>query len=312
MAELGAFGSGLTVRLSDSCSLGSSCEIPSPPQAPKSRGPFGRGSNCLKHLETNNIKDVASFLKATASDLKAIGFLTEVRTKLQRAMKKESTPEDEAGAEEKFVTIEEEESALESNSKAGGKKKKRGGKSASKPLGLNGAPVPGESGVAMDPALANLLTTLGLGNYVPIFQNNNIISLSDCVRLTREALVGNFAVPDDKAGLLLAHIKNAMPGAAAGRPLPELGRDLSAVISVMRIAEQLRDQVRTSLQTNNVLSVQDAKDKRFALMNEVGLTADAATELGRCLDAGPGILPPAQQHPVDDYGNMGFGGGRGP
>jgi len=28
-------------------------------------------------------------------------------------------------------------------------------------------------------------------------------------------------------------------------------------------------QVRTSLQTNNVLSVQDAKDKRFALMNEV-------------------------------------------
>lgn len=37
-----------------------------------------RRSNCLKHLETNNIKDVASFLKATASDLKAIGFLTEV------------------------------------------------------------------------------------------------------------------------------------------------------------------------------------------------------------------------------------------
>ena len=41
--------------------------------------------------------------------------------------------------------------------------------------------MPGESGVAMAPALASLLVTLGLGNYIPIFQNNNIISLADCV-----------------------------------------------------------------------------------------------------------------------------------
>ena len=35
-------------------------------------------SNCLPHLEKNNIKDVAGFLKAPASDLKAIGFRGEV------------------------------------------------------------------------------------------------------------------------------------------------------------------------------------------------------------------------------------------
>jgi hypothetical protein len=241
----------------------------------------------------------------------------QVRAKLQRAMKGESTPEDQSGEQEKFVTVdEEEENALESQANKGaGKKKKRSGKSSSKPTGSFGfggsMPVPGEDGHSMDPALANLLTALGLASHIPIFQNNNITSVSDCVRLTREALVGNFAVPDDKAGLLLSHIKNAVPGASAGRPLPELARDLAAVISVMKIPEQLRDQVRTSLQTNNVLSVQDAKDRRFALMNEVGLTAEAATELGRCLDAGPAILPPAQPHPVEEFTGMAPGMGMG-
>jgi len=253
-----------------------------------------------------SVSTVADLKKLSTNDLKAIGFKPEVRAKLQRAIagqEPEAAPEDK---EEEFVTLEEEEDAQISTESAGkGGKKKKKSKATAKPAtsSNSNAPVPGEDGVAMDPEFVQLLTTLGLEGCVAVFQRNNITSLASCRYITREALTGNLGVPDDKAGLLLSHIVTSAPGVAQERRLPELGSDLAALVAAMKLQEPAREQVKTSLQTNNVLTINDAKSKRFAMMNEVGLSADAATELGRLLDNPPAYVQNTNHSP----GHMAMG-----
>ena len=81
--------------------------------------------------------------------------------------------------------------------------------------------------------------------------------------------------------------------------------DLAGCVDNMKVTDAVRQQVRTSLQTNNVLSVDDARNKRFALMNEVGLSADCATELGRLLDAGPASWMPRGDPRAPPQGSWG-------
>lgn len=64
------------------------------------------------------------------------------------------------------------------------------------------------------------------------------------------------------------------------------------VVSRMKMADKDKERIRACLIVNDVLSIADAQAKRFAMMNEVALTCDEATELGRLLDAAPMISAP--------------------
>uniref|UniRef100_A0A6U2FBR1 Ephrin receptor 1 SAM domain-containing protein n=1 Tax=Hemiselmis andersenii TaxID=464988 RepID=A0A6U2FBR1_HEMAN len=251
-----------------------------------------RLSNCMPHLEEHGVKTFDALKKLPPNDLKAIGFTPMVRAKLQKALVGQQEEAKEGEEEEKFVTVEEEEEAQNTSSGGKGgssksKKKKNKAKGGDKGAEAERSSVPGENGVSLDPSFSQILTDIGLSNFIKVFEQNNITSLTSCRYVTREALIGNFGVPPEKAGLLLAHIMQSAPEVAHVRRLPELAMDLAGCVANMKVSEAVRQQVKTSLQTNNVLSVDDARSKRFALMNEVGLTADCATELGRLLDAGP-------------------------
>uniref|UniRef100_A0A7S4KG17 Ephrin receptor 1 SAM domain-containing protein n=2 Tax=Guillardia theta TaxID=55529 RepID=A0A7S4KG17_GUITH len=248
-------------------------------------------SRCREYLVQNNVTSLDSLKKLPVNDLKAIGFRTEVRSRIQKSLNS-SEPDTEYFEEEKYVTVdEEEEAAIQEQSKPTSAKKKKKSKGAYKHGGSSSSnPVPGEDGSTLEPQLEQLLSTLGLSECAPVFQRNNITSLASCRFVTKEALVGNFGVPSEKAGLLLSYIISASPGVAQERRLPELAPDLDMIVSSLNLPEIDRRMVKTALQTNEVLSVRDAKAKRFAMMNELGLSADAATELGRLLDAGP-VMP---------------------
>eukprot|EP00960_Hanusia_phi_P061814 764949-Hanusia_phi.AAC.6 len=245
-------------------------------------------SRCKDYLVQNKVTSLISLKKLPVNDLKAIGFRTEVRTRIQKALNG-TEPDAEYFEEEKYVTVdEEEEAAIKEQSKTTSAKKKKKSKASSKHSGASSSnPVPGEDGSTLEPQLEQLLSTLGLSDCAPVFERNNITSLASCRYVTKEALVGNFGVPSEKAGLLLSYIISASPGVAQERRLPELAPDLAMIVSSLNLPEVEKRMVKTALQTNEVLSVRDAKAKRFAMMNELGLSADAATELGRLLDAGP-------------------------
>jgi hypothetical protein len=221
-------------------------------------------SNCLKYLKDVKVTTVDALRKLPANDLKAVGFKPEIRNKLQRALKGQ---EPEAGADstqEQFVTVEEEEEAAfdeSSGKKKVGKKKKSAKPVAAKP-GV-AAVVPGQEGVSLDAEFAELLSTLGLSSHAEVFERNNMTSFLSCRYVTREALVGNFGIPAEKAGILLSQIIQRAP-TTHDRRLPDLAIDLAAAVASMHVTESVREQVKTALQSNNVLSVANAMSKRYS------------------------------------------------
>jgi hypothetical protein len=61
--------------------------------------------------------------------------------------------------------------------------------------------------------------------------------------VTREALVGNFGIPSEKAGLLLSNIFQSAPGVARERKLPDLAFDLASCVASMKVTDVVRQQV---------------------------------------------------------------------
>ncbi len=217
-------------------------------------------SNCLKYLK---VTTVDALRKMPTNDLKAVGFKPEVRNKLQRALKGQEPEIGPDAPQELFVTVEEEEEAAfdeSSRGKKNGTKKKKATKPVSAKQGP-GSVVPGQEGVTLDPEFAELLSTLGLSSHAEIFERNNMTSFLSCRYVTREALVGNFGIPQEKAGVLLSHIIQRAP-TVNDRRLPDLAIDLAAAVASMHVTETVREQVKTALQSNNVLSVSAAMVKR--------------------------------------------------
>ena len=210
------------------------------------------------------VTTVDALRKMPTNDLKAVGFKPEVRNKLQRALKGQEAEIGPDGPQEQFVTVEEEEEAAFDET-AGGKKKGSKKKKVSKPLapkqGSAAVVVPGQEGVTLDPEFAELLSTLGLSSHAEVFERNNMTSFLSCRYVTREALVGNFGIPADKAGILLSQIIQRAP-TVNDRRLPDLAIDLAAAVASMHVTEPVREQVKTALQSNNVLSVAAAMAKR--------------------------------------------------
>jgi hypothetical protein len=232
---------------------------------------------------------VAALKALPAADLKAIGFRPEVRSRLQKHIADDSAVADYK-EEEVYVTVDEEEEAIEiKNSSSAGKKKKSGKKAGNKAQAPAGAhtPVPGEGGEAMEPELAIFLEHIGEKNRIAKFQEKHLTSFDSLKLMSKKSLIDVLGIPDAKAGLLVSRTLQGTTGeapvASQARRLPELHHDLRIVVDRMNIPEKERQRVRTCLQGNDVLSVADAQAKRFAMMNELGLTCDEATELGRLL-----------------------------
>lgn len=223
--------------------------------------------NCLKYLKDVKVTTVEALRKIPTNDLKAVGFKPEVRNKLQRALKGEEPELGPDAAQEQFVTVDEEEEAAFDES-AGGKKKGSKKKKVTKPApakqGTAAVVVPGQEGVTLDPEFSELLANLGLSSQASVFERNNMTSFLSCRYVTREALVGNFGIPPDKAGILLSQIIQRAP-TVNDRRLPDLAIDLAAAVASMHVTETVREQVKTALQSNNVLSVAHAMAKRCQL-----------------------------------------------
>eukprot|EP00287_Rhodomonas_sp_CCMP768_P008394 CAMPEP_0196726924 /NCGR_PEP_ID=MMETSP1091-20130531/8040_1 /TAXON_ID=302021 /ORGANISM="Rhodomonas sp., Strain CCMP768" /LENGTH=78 /DNA_ID=CAMNT_0042069429 /DNA_START=44 /DNA_END=277 /DNA_ORIENTATION=- len=62
-------------------------------------------SRCLQHLLEHNITTLEDLKKIPSNDLKAIGFLPEVRTKLQRALAGQEPKAGDNEEEAKVVTV---------------------------------------------------------------------------------------------------------------------------------------------------------------------------------------------------------------
>jgi hypothetical protein len=133
----------------------------------------------------------------------------------------------------------------------------------------------------LEPGFEDFLKRIGLEGNIAKFQEKHITSFESCKLMTKNTLISTLAIPDAQAGLIVSEV------ALISQRCPELHHDLSMVVNRMNIRDEMRQRVRARLGVNNVLSVADAHAKRFAMMNEVGLTCDEATELGRLLDAGP-------------------------
>ena len=221
--------------------------------------------NCLKHLQNVKVTNVEGLEKLPVSELKAIGFLPEVRARLQRALKGQEAEIGPDGQQEQVVTIDEEEEALEDpgKNKKNAKKKKVVKPAVAKQAPVAAGVVPGQDGVTLDPGFAELLARLGLLEYGAVFERNNMPTIISCRLLTREALIGNLGIPADKAGILLSHIMQRVP-VTHDRRMPELANDLAAAVASMHVTENVREQTKTALQTNHLLSVADAKAKRYA------------------------------------------------
>jgi hypothetical protein len=127
--------------------------------------------------------------------------------------------------------------------------------------GKPGAVVPGQEGVILDADFAELLSTLGLSNLAETFERNNMTSFISCRYVTREALINTFGVPADKAGVLLSHLIQRAP-TTSDRRLPELANDLAAAVASMHVTESVREQVKTALQSSNILSLDQIYAKR--------------------------------------------------
>ncbi len=212
------------------------------------------------------VTTVDALRKLPANDLKAVGFKPEVRNKLQRALKGQEPEAGADAAQEQFVTVEEEEEAAfdeSSGKKKSGKKKKSAKPVSAKPGAAAAVVVPGQEGVSLDAEFAELLSTLGLSSHAEVFERNNMTSFLSCRYVTREALVGNFGIPAEKAGILLSQIIQRAP-TTHDRRLPELAIDLAAAVASMHVTESVREQVKTALQSNNVLSVASAMSKRYS------------------------------------------------
>lgn len=55
--------------------------------------------------------------------------------------------------------------------------------------------------------------------------------------------MGNFGIPPEKAGRLLASIMQSAPGVAHERRLPDLALDLAGCIANMKVSDAIRQQV---------------------------------------------------------------------
>jgi hypothetical protein len=221
-------------------------------------------SNCLKHLNNVKVSTVEALRKLPANDLKAVGFKPEVRNKLLRALKGQETEIADQEQQELYVTVEEEEDAALDESV--GKKKSIKKKKSSKPPASKQsttASIPGQEGVTLDTEFSELLSSLGLSSHAEVFERNNMTSFLSCRYLTREALIGNFGIPSDKAAVLRSHIMQRTP-TTHDRRHPDLAYDLAAAVASMHVTELVREQVKTALQTNGILSVEQAKAKRWA------------------------------------------------
>ena len=139
----------------------------------------------------------------------------------------------------------------------------------------------------MEPELAIFLESIGEKNRIAKFQEKHLTSFDSLKLMSKKSLIDVLGIPDAKAGLLVSRTLQGATGeapvASQARRLPELHHDLRIVVDRMNIPDKERQRVRTCLQGNDVLSVADAQAKRFAMMNELGLTCDEATELGRLL-----------------------------
>lgn len=75
-------------------------------------------SNARKHLETVDCCSLAALKALKANDFKAMGFRSEVRSRLQKHIADEGASTDAYSQEEQFVTVDEEEEAAISQSAA--------------------------------------------------------------------------------------------------------------------------------------------------------------------------------------------------
>mmetsp|Transcript_91750 Transcript_91750/g.134098 ORF Transcript_91750/g.134098 Transcript_91750/m.134098 type:complete len:173 (-) Transcript_91750:922-1440(-) len=139
----------------------------------------------------------------------------------------------------------------------------------------------------MEASFVEFLTRIGLKGFIGKFQENHLTSLESCKLMTKSTLISSLNLPDAQAGLILSEVYKSPGASQQARRLPELHHDLAMVVNRMNISEADRQSVRARLAVTDVLSVAAAQGKRFAMMNEVGLTCDEATELGKLLDAGP-------------------------
>ena len=164
-------------------------------------------SNAKKHLEGVECCSLAALKGLKANDLKAMGFKPEVRSRLQKHIADDSAVADYK-EEEAFVTVDEEEEAIESKTSTAGKKKKSGKKGGAKkePSAAAHTPVPGEGGEAMDPGFQAFLTSIGLAEAIPKFQESHITSLESCRLMTKASLMSSLAIPDAKAGRILSQM----------------------------------------------------------------------------------------------------------
>lgn len=81
-------------------------------------------SNARKHLETVDCCSLAALKALKANDFKAMGFRSEVRSRLQKHIADEGASTDAYSQEEQFVTVdEEEEAAISQSAAASGKRR---------------------------------------------------------------------------------------------------------------------------------------------------------------------------------------------
>lgn len=81
-------------------------------------------SNARKHLETVDCCSLAALKALKANDFKAMGFRSEVRSRLQKHIADEGASTDAYSQEERFVTVdEEEEAAISQSAAASGKRR---------------------------------------------------------------------------------------------------------------------------------------------------------------------------------------------
>ena len=163
-------------------------------------------SNAKKHLEGVECCTLAALKGLKANDLKAMGFKPEVRSRLQKHIADDTVVGDYK-EEEAYVTVDEEEEAISSKVSALGKKKKSGKKGGSKKEdGAAHTPVPGEGGEAMDAGFEAFLSSIGLAEAIPKFQESHITSLESCRLMTKASLINCLAIPDAKAGRILSQM----------------------------------------------------------------------------------------------------------